>query len=69
VLIVTGLRALVGAAPSGECELHLACPTCRRVRGSGDDDAHVGACDVVILEVVRRVFTKARDMATAMVRW
>lgn len=68
-MIVTGLRALGGAAPSGECELHLACPAGRRAHDSGNGDAHSRAWDVVILEVVRRVFTKARDMATATVRW
>jgi hypothetical protein len=41
VLIVTDLRALAGAAPSGEWELHLSWPTGSMARASGDDDAHI----------------------------
>jgi hypothetical protein len=69
VLIVTGLRALAGAAPSGEWELHLSWPTGSMARASGEDDAHIRGGNIAVLGVVRRVFMKARDMATATVRW
>jgi len=64
VVIVTGLRALVGAAPSGECELHLVCPTEGKAGDRTGDDEYIRGCCAMFLWVVRRVFTRARDMAT-----
>lgn len=69
VLMVTGLRALGRAAPRGECELRLTCATGSKACDSAGDDEHIRGCGGVILDVVRREFTKARDMAAATARW
>jgi hypothetical protein len=69
VLIVTGLRALAGAAPMGECELDLTWAT-----GSGmhwcscSDEARIcvgrlGRGDA------RSVFKRARDMVLEWEAW
>jgi hypothetical protein len=55
VLRVTGLRACVGAAPSGECELHRTCVAGSMVRGMKD------VCGMR-REDSRSVLTRARDI-------
>lgn len=64
--MVTGLRALAGGEPKGECELHLTWATDSGACDSDGDKALWSGDDVAILDDVRRVFIMARDMpATA----
>jgi hypothetical protein len=67
--MVTGLRALAGAAPRGECELRLTWATGRATCDRTGDDEHIGNRKAEILEGVRRVFTSARDMALTAEWW
>lgn len=64
--MVTGLRALAGGAPRGECELHLTWATGRTARDKAcDSDGRVdegGVCENTT-EQERRLFTAARDMS------
>jgi hypothetical protein len=61
--MVTGLRALAGAAPSGEWELHRTCEVGARVCGhsGGNVARRVGGRHAS--EGIRSVLTRARDMA------
>ena len=59
VLIVTGFRVVVSAAPRGECELHRAGTIGISLRGTDlDDEDNLGR---QICEAIRGMFMVARD--------
>jgi hypothetical protein len=61
--MVTGLRALAGAAPSGEWELCRICEVGARVCGYSGGDVARRVGDRHASEGIRSVFRRARDMA------
>lgn len=61
--MVTGLRALAGVAPRGECELHLTCAAGSNICGGDGDNGLRGRA--ATLEDNRTVFMRARDIAIA----
>jgi hypothetical protein len=61
--MVTGLRALAGGAPRGECELCLT-PGIGSMT-SPDDGVHVEGTTRIYFEAIRTLFMTARDIADA----
>ena len=63
--MVTGLRALAGGVPSGECELHRTCMTgSMECAGDGDDNEEVYRPAILHDVFMAFVFMAARDSAT-----